>query len=119
MRSFSSWKKLVSICIVILVTTMFLGGCFGGGGGVTPTGTSIKGCVTEIDTTDEFRFEAGFVASGPGVNGASVTLVGTNRVATTNYLGEFTFTNVPPGTYDVLIKKTGWTSAIAYSTCRS
>jgi len=87
MGLFSSRKRLVITCVVILATTMFLGGCFGGGGGVTPAGAVIKGYVTEIDTSSELRAIADLLASGPGVNGASVTLVGTNRVATTNYLG--------------------------------
>lgn len=57
----------------------------------------IKGYVTELDTTTGWRTEADLLASGPGVEGASVSLIGTSKVATTNYLGEFTLSNVAPG----------------------
>ncbi len=113
MVSFRSWRTLLVACVGILITTVALGGCFGGNGGVTPTGGVIKGYVTEIDATS-WRTEAGLLASGPGVEGASVSLVGTSKVATTNYLGEFTLSNVAPGTYDILIKKSRWASAMAY-----
>ena len=102
---------LLFICLIGLSLT----GCFGGGGGggVTPTGGIIKGYVTEIDANG-FRSTAGLLTSGPGVESASVSLVGTSKVATTGHLGEFTLSGIPPGTYNVLVTKNGWASAMAY-----
>lgn len=114
MGSCASWRTLLVACIGILVATVALGGCFGGGGGgVTPARGVIKGYVTEIDANG-FRTDAGFFTSGPGVESASVSLVGTSRVATTSHLGEFTLSDVAPGTYNVLVTKSGWASAMAY-----
>ena len=80
-----------------------------------PTGAVIKGYVTEINTENPLRFEAGLLSSGPGVSGATVTLGETkSHMATTDSLGEFTFTNVTPGTYNVTVTKSGWASATAY-----
>ena len=76
---------------------------------------SIKGYVTEIDTTNFERFEAGLVYSAPGVQGATVALTGTGHVATTNSRGEFTFYDVPPGVYNVMVMKDGWASSAAYN----
>ncbi|NLG80470.1 MAG: carboxypeptidase regulatory-like domain-containing protein [Firmicutes bacterium] len=113
----TSWRTLSILliaCVGVLVTAMSVAGCFGGGGGATPTVGVIKGYVTEIDAAYEFRANAGLLTSGPGVEGASVSLVGTSKVATTNHVGEFTLSGVAPGTYDILVTKHGWASAIAY-----
>ncbi len=67
---------------------------------------SIKGHVTEINLTgltDEIEPSV----SGHGVPRASVSLIGTDKVSTTNNRGEFTFSNVASGTYDLLAKKDG------------
>ena len=112
MGSFTSHRGLLIACVAILAITVAIGGCFGGG---DSSGAVLKGYVTEIDTKNLDRFGAGLTASAPGVEGARVTLVGTGQVATTNRLGEFTFTNVSPGTYSVAVRKTGWASATAYN----
>ena len=99
-------------CVAVLAVTLSIGGCFGGGG---IGRLSIKGYVTEIDTTNFERFEAGLVYSAPGVQGATVALTGTGHVATTNSRGEFTFYDVPPGVYNVMVMKDGWASSAAYN----
>jgi hypothetical protein len=74
-------------CVAVLAVTLSIGGCFGGGG---IGRLSIKGYVTEIDTTNFERFVAGLYSS-PSVQGATVAITGTGHVATTNSRGEFTF----------------------------
>src|SRR5260370_11026168 len=53
--------------------------------------------------------------SGAGVDGAAVTLTDTAtnipRTTTTNEAGRYIFASVPPGTYSVIINKTGFRQA--------
>ena len=112
MNSCWSLKTLFVASVGILLLTVALGGCYGGSEKATVGGT-IKGYVTEIDLiglTDEI----GPSLSEHGVARASVSLIGTDKVSTTNNRGEFTFSNVASGTYDLLAKKDGWASAMAY-----
>jgi len=107
-----SLKTLFVASVGILLLTVALGGCYGGSEKATVGGT-IKGYVTEINLTgltDEIEPSV----SGHGVPRASVSLIGTDKVSTTNNRGEFTFSNVASGTYDLLAKKDGWASAMAY-----
>jgi hypothetical protein len=99
-------------CVAVLAVTLSMGGCFGGGG---IGRLSIKGYVTEIDTTNFERFVAGLRYSSPSVQGATVAITGTGHVATTNSRGEFTFYDVPPGVYNVMVMKDGWASSAAYN----
>jgi hypothetical protein len=99
-------------CVAVLAVTLSIGGCFGGGG---IGRLSIKGYVTEIDTTNFERFVAGLRYSSPSVQGATVAITGTGHVATTNSRGEFTFYDVPPGVYNVMVMKDGWASSAAYN----
>ena len=112
MGSFRSWRTVLIAFAAILAMTVAIGGCFGGGGS---SGAVLKVWVTEIDIENELRTEAGLLSSGPGVQHAAVTLVGTGQTATTNYLGECTFANVSPGTYDVAVVKEGMASTTAYN----
>ncbi|MGB4038388.1 MAG: carboxypeptidase-like regulatory domain-containing protein [Bacillota bacterium] len=112
MNSCWSLKTLFVASVGILLLTVALGGCFGGSEKAT-VGGIIKGHVTEINLTgltDEIEPSV----SGHGVPRASVSLIGTDKVSTTNNRGEFTFSNVASGTYDILAKKNGWASAMAY-----
>ncbi len=111
MSPFTLHRRLLITCVAILAIAVAVGGCFGGVG----TGTFIKGHVTEIDLENALRFEAGLLSSGPGVSGAQVTLVGPeSHVITTDSFGRFTFANVAPGTYKIMVQKSGFASATAY-----
>jgi hypothetical protein len=46
--------------------------------------------------------------NGNPIKGATVTVVGTTFKATTNETGHYTITDVPAGTYDISIKKSGY-----------
>ena len=109
----SNWRALATLAVAILTAALSVSGCFGGGGTGTSTGGVIKGYVTEIDANG-FRTDATLLTSGPGVERASVSLVGTSKIATTNYRGEFTFSGVAPGTYSIVVTKPGWASAAFY-----
>lgn len=111
MSPFTLHRRLVIACVAILAIAVAVGGCLGGDG----TGTFIKGHVTEIDLENALRFEAGLLSSGPGVSGAQVTLLGPERhVITTDSFGRFTFANVAPGTYTIMVQKSGFASVNAY-----
>ena len=44
--------------------------------------------------------------------GATVTVLGTSYYATTDVNGDYNISGVPPGTYDVIVNKTGYKPAI-------
>jgi hypothetical protein len=93
--SFASYRRFPLRCVAVLAVTLSIGGCFGGGG---IGRLSIKGYVTEIDTTNFERFVAGLRYSSPSVSRCKPLLSpGPGHVATTNSRGEFTFYDVPPG----------------------
>lgn len=110
MGSFTSHRRFLIACAVILAIAVAVGGCFG-----PLSGPVIKGHVTELDSENALRFQAGLLSSGQAVSGATVTLVGPeSHVTTTNSLGQFTFANVSPGTYHITVWKSGFASAAAY-----
>ncbi|MCR4402778.1 MAG: carboxypeptidase-like regulatory domain-containing protein [Firmicutes bacterium] len=108
-RAVGSCVLLALCCLVSVGAT----GCFGGGGVAAPSG-SVVGYVSEIDVSDPLKMEVTFFASSPGVQDAQATLVGTNKTAKTSPVGKFSFTSVSPGTYDMLVQKTGWPSVRVY-----
>ena len=105
---------LVVLCVLLATATAGCFGGLGGGGGTTSSKGTIVGYVSEIDMSDEMRIEATFLASSPGVAGASATLVGTSKLAQTSSVGKFSITSVTPGTYDLLLQKTGRPCTIVY-----
>ncbi|NPV54329.1 MAG: carboxypeptidase regulatory-like domain-containing protein [Firmicutes bacterium] len=108
-------KRIAFPCLGLLLIVLGLSGCFGGGGGggASPKGT-VTGYVSEVDTSTPLRIELTFMGSSPGVAGATVTLVGTNKVAQTTNVGKFNLSNISPGTYDLAIQKIGWPSVKVY-----
>ena len=56
-------------------------------------------------------------ASGAALPGVTITLSGTERrTAVTNDRGEFTFTNLLPGTYEIRAELPGFTTVVAKAT---
>ena len=66
------------------------------------TSATLRGTVTDPD--------------GASVNGAEVTIVrietGLVRTATTNAAGDYAFSDVPPGTYQVVVEKDGFKASV-------
>lgn len=109
----STTRRVGFLCLGISLIVFGLSGCFGGGGSVaSPKGTLI-GYVSEVDTSTPM-IELAFGGSSPGVASASVTLVGTSKVAQTTNVGKFTLSSISPGTYDLAIQKSGWPSVKVY-----
>lgn len=114
--AFGLARRMIYLCVGLFLIISGLSGCFGGGGGgsTSPKG-AITGYVSEVDTSNPLKTELTFMGSSPGVASASVTLVGTNKVAQTTNVGKFTLSSISPGTYDLVIQKTGWPSVKVYS----
>ena len=113
--AFGLARRMVYLCVGLFLIISGLSGCLGGGGGgsTSPKG-AITGYVSEVDTSTPMRIELTFGGSSPGVASASVTLVGTSKVAQTTNVGKFTLSSISPGTYDLAIQKSGWPSVKVY-----
>ncbi len=90
-------KQIIAIALVILVGSILISGCGGGGSeSANPLVGSITGVVKDT--------------GGATISGVTVTTNG-GRTTTTNTAGAFEFTNLVPGTYTLTASKTGYVTA--------
>ena len=85
-------RAIVVVIAAVALTGWLIAGCGGGGGGTDPAGAgSVSGATVDI-------------VSRIGIDGLTVTVDGQQAVTDNN--GNFTVTDVPPGTWAVVVTET-------------